>query len=109
MIHHHQKQPYIHLIFPSDFTQCYGTNKIWKKCFEKRSAWISTWIEKVNQVEIRHEKCPLARVSLAVSKANLDWPLWWVPLPHVGGKPYTNYSVKIIVKASDCNINPAYN
>src|SRR5262249_50968384 len=37
----------------------------------------------------------IRRLPINVSKATDEWWLWWVPLRHVGGKPYTVFSVHI--------------
>ena len=42
------------------------------------------------------------RLPVTSHKSNGDWWLWWVPLPHIGGKPLTYYSLSIYVDGTNC-------
>ena len=76
--------------------------KSWHECFARLSAWIPTWIDEVRQVQIVHENCSSTDIPLEVMASNSEWQLWWVPHPHIGGKPYTYYSAIIVVERADC-------
>jgi hypothetical protein len=34
-------------------------------------------------------------VPVSVREYADDWWLWWVPLPHLGGPPYTNLELTV--------------
>jgi hypothetical protein len=76
----------------------------WQVCFERQSTWlVVTWIGKVRHVELRSGACRFL-MPVSVSAHPEDWWLWWIPLRHVGGKPYTLYSVTIQVDRNRCEI-----
>jgi len=105
-----EKYNYVHLIHP-EVGDCHQVEKsahsskdaeeAWQNCFEKMSTWIPMWAGQVRQVELKTQRCPV-KIPVTVSRWNSDWYLWWVPLPHVGGKPYAYYSLSIIVDENDC-------
>ncbi len=43
-----------------------------------------------------------AHTHASVHVADNDWWLWWLPLPHVGGTPYANYSFQIFIDSANC-------
>ena len=61
------------------------------------------WAGKVRQVNLKSPICQLENYPVAVSRYNSDWYIWWVPLPHVGGKPYAYYSLNITIDEKDCS------
>jgi hypothetical protein len=102
---------YIHLIHP-EAGDCYEVEKSasaskkaresWRECFESLSTWIPKWVGKVRQINLKTQNCDLKNIPVTVSKFNSDWLLWWVPLPHIGGKPYSHYSLSIMVEDKNC-------
>ena len=78
------------------------SKKSWHECFEKQSTWIPTWINDVSQVQIKHSNCSSKPLPIAISAHNSEWFLWWVPHPHIGGKPYTYFRSSIVVTEKDC-------
>ncbi len=46
---------------------------------------------------LRYESVPAT-----LRKSHGDWWLWWVPLPHVGGKPRTYFSLSINIDGANC-------
>jgi hypothetical protein len=69
----------------------------WDECFARQSRWLTTWIRSVRAVDLRAGACLIGRLPVAVSEQSDTWWLWWVPLRHIGGKPYTSFSVSIEV------------
>ena len=67
----------------------------WDRCFEGQSRWISTWIGRARSVDLRSGPCQIDRMPITVSKHGGEWWIWWIPLPHAGGKPYTLFSVSV--------------
>ncbi len=74
----------------------------WQRCFAAQSRFISGWAERLDAADVAVGNCRL-RTKLRVARAPDDWWLWWVPLPHVGGKPYRYYSMALTVDAADCS------
>ena len=55
-----------------------------------------TWIGRLRFVTVSAGSCRIERLPVVVVESNgTTWWLWWVPLVHVGGKPYTSFSVSI--------------
>ena len=65
----------------------------WQECFGHMSTWIAEWASKVHQVNLKTDRCMWKNIPVTVSESNSEWFLWWIPLPHVGGNPYTYYSL----------------
>lgn len=74
----------------------------WQECFEQQSTWIATWIDDVAGINVSYENCLIENSQITISRSRADWYLWWVPHPHIGGKPYSDYSATIFVNAKDC-------
>ncbi len=77
----------------------------WQECFEHLSVWIADWIGDVVRVNVEYGDCLIEDVPIALSQSRADWYLWWLPHPHIGGKPYSNYSATIAVDEKDCAEN----
>lgn len=77
----------------------------WQECFEHQSVWIATWIKDVAAVSVAYEKCRIENRPITISRSRADWYLWWVPHPHIGGKPYSDYSATIVIDETDCVTN----
>jgi hypothetical protein len=73
-----------------------------QECFEKLSTWVPTWVNDVRRVEVVYGDCRFENIPVTFEGRNSEWYLWWVPLPHVGGKPYTWYHATISVDQSAC-------
>jgi len=102
---------FVHLIHPEvgdchEVEQSASVSKsgknAWQACFEDLSTWIATWVSHVSQIDIKEQQCTWRNIPVTVSKSDSDWLLWWVPHPHIGGKPYTNYSLNITVGSETC-------
>jgi hypothetical protein len=74
----------------------------WDRCFERQSLWVPTWVRSVKYVDVRSGPCSLHKVPVSVSEQPDTWWTWWVPLRHVGGKPYTTFNVSIRVDRNRC-------
>ena len=72
----------------------------WQVCFERQSRWVAEWAPQVRSVMLRTGACLLNMPAGMVKHS--DWWLWWVPLPHVGGTPYSSYSFSIAVDVENC-------
>jgi len=78
--------------------------KAWDQCFARQSRWIPTWVRSVKFVDLRSGGCALRKIPVSVSEYPDTWWLWWVPLPHIGGKPYTWFTVSIRVDINRCAV-----
>ena len=74
----------------------------WAMCFERQSRWLTTWVRNVKSVDIRSSSCTIHRMPISVSEHPDTWWLWWVPLRHIGGKPYTFFSFTITFDQRSC-------
>ena len=68
----------------------------WDECFARQSRWVPTWIRSVRAATLESNACRIDRVPVAVSEYLDTWWLW-VPLRHIGGKPYTSFTIAIEV------------
>ena len=101
----------VHLIHPK-YGDCHEVEKMaafskeartsWQVCFGHQSTWIATWISDVDKVNVKYGNCLNQDRPITVTKSESDWYLWWVPHPHIGGKPYANYSSTITINENDC-------
>lgn len=106
-----EQYSYVHLIHP-EAGDCHAVEhsssimesgrNAWQVCFEQLSTWIATWGNKVHQVDLKTDRCAWRNIPVSVSRNNPDWMLWWVPHPHIGGKPYTYYRLYLTVDESNC-------
>ena len=74
----------------------------WDRCFARQSRWIPTWIRRVTFIDLRTDSCALHGIPVTVSEYADTWWLWWVPMRHIGGKPYTTFGVSIQVDTHRC-------
>ncbi|MCU7835441.1 MAG: hypothetical protein KZQ83_09310 [gamma proteobacterium symbiont of Taylorina sp.] len=46
----------------------------------------------------------IKKIPITISEYNSvsEWLLWWVPLPHIGGKPYSYFRASIDLEQYDC-------
>ncbi len=101
-----EKYNYVRLLHP-DVGDCHAIESAattspqgrtaWQACFARLSTWIPTWARDVHQAEVVYGDQRFAKIPVTVSESGGEWALWWVPLPHVGGKPYTYFSATIRV------------
>ena len=106
-----EKINFVHLIHP-EVGDCYmitksipsstKTRKAWQECYKHLATWIPKWADKVRRVNLKASGCTIPDIPVTVSKYNSGWWLWWVPLPHVFGKPYSYYSMDIAIEEGDC-------
>lgn len=78
--------------------------RAWNRCFERQSRWIRAWIKKLAALDVRVGPCSLHQVRAPVDAYPDQWWLWWFPNPHVGGVPYTNYSIALRVDSRRCAV-----
>ena len=74
----------------------------WQNCFQTLSQWLIGWAEKIQSADVKFAGCDMRAVPATLRKSHGDWWLWWVPLPHVGGKPLTYFSLSINIDGANC-------
>jgi hypothetical protein len=109
-----QQYNFVHLIHPTH-GDCHDVEKMaaaskdartaWQECFEHQSTWIAKWIGDVEKVNVTYGKCLIENRPITISQSNPDWYLWWVPHPHIGGIPYSDYSSTMTILEEDCAEN----
>ena len=101
----------IYLTWPEEYA-CHGVERQapfsvaareeWDRCFARQSRWVPTWVPTISYVELRSGSCTIDRLPASAAEYRDDWWLWWVPLVHVGGKPYTSYSLSLQIDLAQC-------
>lgn len=77
----------------------------WQTCFRKHSTWIMEWIDQVRLIDVAIPGCQLFDLPVVVERHNADWWMWWVPLPHVGGKPYAYFYLSLKINPIACQLS----
>ena len=74
----------------------------WQRCFEAMSRWLATWAKKVRYATVTMNDCRIEKMPALLNEYRESSWIWWVPLPHIGGKPYTYFSLTLRVDSSHC-------
>jgi hypothetical protein len=77
---------------------------VWQACFQRQSRWLADVAPSIVRAEIRFGRCELHDLPAQLGINYGDWFLWWVPLPHVGGKPYASFSRTFHVDGRTCRM-----
>lgn len=87
-----------------------AARRAWSDCFEAQSQWLAQWMHNARYASLTFGRCSIEKVPVQTVRNAGDWYLWWVPLPHVGGKPYTYYGLTLMVDGANCRAaGPAAN
>ena len=78
------------------------TQNSYRDCFQAQAAWIPRWVRDVRYANIALERCSLARRRVQLDTHRDNLLLWWMPLPHVGGLPYTHHSATLAIDTKNC-------
>jgi hypothetical protein len=78
----------------------------WYVCYEKKAKWIVKWARNVKFMNIKFDNCFLKKIPVSVSESKDDWWLWWIPLPHIGGKPSSYFNINVHVDGANCKVKP---
>jgi hypothetical protein len=76
----------------------------WQRCFARQSRWLTRWIRRARFASLQTTGCQIDRVPLEIESRADSWWIWWVPLPHIGGKPYTSFNVRIELDVANCRV-----
>ena len=76
----------------------------WQRCFEVTSRWLATWVKHARYVSVTMKDCRIEKLSVLPEEYRDSWWVWWVPLPHIGGKPYTYFSLTLTIDGLHCRV-----
>ncbi len=74
----------------------------WEQCFKTQSQWFMTWVPQVRYASVALSNCNIDHVPVSLEESKEDWWLWWVPLRHIGGVPYTYFKLTLWVDSDTC-------
>ena len=74
----------------------------WHRCFEAKSRWFATWARRARYAGVRLAGCTIEQAPVSLDVYQDAWWLWWLPLPHVGGAPYTLFSLAVWFDSRAC-------
>ena len=72
------------------------------ECYERYSAWSATWADRVRKADVTVGSCEVRAAPAAVRRSNSEWPVWWVPLRHIGGLPRQYFTFVMAVDSRAC-------
>lgn len=76
----------------------------YRACFWAQSEWLTTWLNDLRYVSLAIGSCRIERVPLDLKISRDSLLTWWIPLPHVGGVPFTRYSAQLEVDSRVCTV-----
>ena len=82
------------------------TQPAYAECFRAHAPWLLTWIRAARYVSIATLRCRIERVPIYFSENRDSMWTWWIPLPHVGGTPYTHFNALVQVNSESCAVVP---
>src|SRR5262249_5392042 len=71
-------------------------------CYEQYSAWSATWAPRVRSADVTVGSCALKSVPVTIDRSNNEWPVWWVPLRHIGGLPREYFTFAVAIDSRAC-------
>jgi hypothetical protein len=72
-------------------------------CLRKQARWVATWARRARYARFGFGGCSFAAVPIAAREYAESWLIWWVPLPHVFGRPHTLFSFYLDVDSGTCS------
>ena len=80
------------------------TLEAYRACVIAQSEWIAGWVDQLRFVSVVLGNCRIERLPVEVTARRDNVATWWVPLPRVGGRPYTHYRVQLEVDSKVCAV-----
>jgi hypothetical protein len=74
----------------------------WNRCFAAQSRWFPTWVRRARYAEVKAGECRVERTPVELRESKSGWWLWWVPSPHLGGSPYTYFTLSVWIDSRGC-------
>jgi hypothetical protein len=79
-----------------------AAREAWQRCFKTVSHWLMKWVRNVRYTTVILKDCRIDELPASLREYRDDWWLWWVPLPHLGGAPYTNFELTVTLDSAHC-------
>ena len=76
----------------------------YRACFWTQAEWLTTWLKDLRYVSLALGDCRIERLALELEVSRDSLLTWWVPLPHVGGVPFSRYSAQLEVDSRACTV-----
>lgn len=76
----------------------------YRACFWAQSEWLTTWLNDLRYVSLAIGSCRIERVPLDLKVSRDSLLTWWIPLPHVGGVPFTRYTAQLELDSRLCAV-----
>lgn len=73
-------------------------------CFAIETVWLMDWAPHTSRAEIQAGACHIKDIPVKVATHPDNIFMWWLPLPHAGGLPRTNYSFNIAIDSRECRV-----
>jgi len=86
----------------ADIGNCEQRKDDYSACYEQYSAWSATWAHLVRSADVTVGSCVVRGVPVTVYRSNSEWPVWWVPLRHIGGLPRQYFELVMAVDSRSC-------
>jgi hypothetical protein len=71
-------------------------------CFRAQSQWIPQWADRVRQANIVLEQCSVANAHVNLYTRRDNRVLWWLPIAHTRGRPYTRHIATLTINPRLC-------
>ena len=78
----------------------------YRDCFRAHAEWLLTWVPRARSISIVAGSCRIERAPIYFSASRDSMWTWWIPLPHVGGTPYTNFNAYLQINSATCTVVP---
>ena len=75
-------------------------------CFRAHAKWLPAWVPQVRSIGIVTLRCRIERAPIHFRTSRDSAWTWWIPLPHVGGTPYTNFDGFLQINGESCAVVP---
>jgi hypothetical protein len=75
-------------------------------CFRAHSEWLPSWVPQARAISIVTPRYRIERAPIRFSASRDSAWTWWIPLPHVGGTPYTNFNAFLQIDGGTCAVIP---
>ena len=74
----------------------------WYRCNAAVASWVMQWAERAVAVDLLLDNCQIENSPVDLHRQRHGVYSWWVPLPHVGGAPYSQYNLYLRIDSRQC-------
>lgn len=86
----------------SKTTDTTATKQSWYDCYKEQSKWLMDWVRQADYMDVVFGRCHLQQIPIDISESTDVWWLWWIPHPHIGGKPITYFNMSLYFDVVNC-------